>query len=73
MILSELNNYPIMSLTAHTRPFERKWLNIMAAIIFPLGIVLYIRMWRFRLRLYRDLRVIKRTNENIIKRIDEIS
>ena len=62
-----------MSLTAHTRPFERKWLNIMAAIIFPLGIVLYIRMWRFRLRLYRDLRVIKRTNENIIKRIDEIS
>ena len=73
VILSELNNYPIMSLTAHTRPFERKWLNIMAAIIFPLGIVLYIRMWRFRLRLYRDLRVIKRTNENIIKRIDEIS
>ena len=73
VILTELNNYPIMSLTAHTRPFERKWLNIMAAIIFPLGIVLYIRMWRFRLRLYRDLRTIKRTNENIINRIEEIS
>lgn len=73
VILTELNNYPIMSLTAHTRPFERKWLNIMAAIIFPLGIVLYIRMWRFRLRLYRDLRTIKRSNENIINRIEEIS
>ena len=71
VILTELNNYPVMSLTAHTRPFERKWLNIIAAILLPLGIVLYIRMWRFRLRLYRDLRVIKRTNENIIKRIDE--
>lgn len=73
VILTELNNYPIMSLTAHTRPFERKWLNILAAILLPLGIVLYIRMWRFRLRLYRDLRVIKRTNENIIKRIEEMT
>ncbi|MBO4787161.1 MAG: LptF/LptG family permease, partial [Prevotella sp.] len=73
VILTELNNYPIMSLTAHTRPFGRKWLNILAAILLPLGIVLYIRMWRFRLRLYRDLRVIKRTNENIIKRIEEMT
>lgn len=73
VILTELNNYPIMSLTAHTRPFERKWLNISAAIFFPLGIILYIRMCQFRFRLYRDLRVIKRTNENIIKRIGDMS
>ena len=73
VVLTELNNYPVMSLTAHTRPFERKWLNILAALIVPLGIVLYVRMWRFRLRLYRDLRTIKRTNENIIKRIEEIA
>ena len=73
VILTELNNYPIMSLTAHTRPFERKWLNISAAIFFPLGIILYIRMCQLRFRLYRDLRVIKRTNENIIKRIGDMS
>ena len=73
VILTELNNYPIMLLTAHTRPFERKWLNISAAIFFPLGIILYIRMCQFRFRLYRDLRVIKRTNENIIKRIGDMS
>ena len=73
VILTELNNYPIMSLTAHTRPFERKWLNISAAIFFPLGIILYIRMCQFRFRLYRDLRVIKRTNENIIKKIGDMS
>lgn len=73
VILTELNNYPIMSLTTHTRPFERKWLNISAAIFFPLGIILYIRMCQFRFRLYRDLRVIKRTNENIIKRIGDMS
>ncbi|MDD7318993.1 MAG: LptF/LptG family permease [Prevotella sp.] len=73
VILTELNNYPVMSLTAHTRPFERKWLNAAAAILFPLGIVLYVRMCRFRFRLYRDLRTIRRTNENIIKRIGEMS
>lgn len=73
VILTELNNYPVISLAAHTRPFERKWKNVMAALFFPLGIILYIRMCRFRLRLYRDLRAIKRTNGNITRRIEEAS
>ena len=68
-ILHDINQYPVLSTKAHTRPFEHKWLNITAAIIVPLGIVLYLRMWRFRLRLYRDLKVIKQTNTNIINRI----
>ena len=72
VILMELNHYPIVSTKAHTRPFERKWLNIMAALILPLGAVLYVRMWIFRLRLLHDLRVIKQTNEKIIHRIEEL-
>ncbi|RRD02080.1 LptF/LptG family permease [Prevotella sp. OH937_COT-195] len=72
VILTELNSYPVMSLTAHTRPFERKWENIITALIFPLGIILYIRMCCFRIRLYRDLRTIKRTNDNITRRIEEV-
>lgn len=68
-ILHNINQYPILSTKAHTRPFERKWLNIIAAIIVPLGIVLYIRMWRFRLRLARDLKTINQTNTEIIGRI----
>ena len=71
-VLHDINQYPIMSTKAHTRPFERKWQNIIAAIIFPVGIVLYLRMWCFRLRLYRDLKVIKQTNTNIINRIKEM-
>ena len=70
-ILHQLNQYPVLSAKAHTRPFERKWLNITAAIIVPVGIGLYLRMWRFRLRLYRDLKVIKQTNVNIINHIRE--
>ena len=69
VILSELNKYPIVSVKAHTRPFERQWLNIMSAIIVPLGIFFYLRMWKFRLRLYFDLRTISTTNSNIIDRI----
>lgn len=73
VILTELNKYPVVSEKAHTRPFERKWMNIVAAIILPVGIFLYIRMWMFRLRLLHDLRVIKQTNESICRRIDKIT
>ena len=71
-ILHDINQYPVLSTKAHTRPFERKWLNIMAAIIIPLGMVLYFRMWRFRLRMYRDLRVVKQNNDDVINRIKDI-
>ncbi len=71
-VLSSLNKYPVVSLKAHTRPFETKWLNVMAALIFPLGIILYLRMWRFRLRLYGDLRQIRTVNNSIIGRIKEM-
>ena len=72
IILSEINNYPILAVKAHTRPFERRWLNEVAAIIVPAGIFFYSRMWRFRLRLLRDLKIIKETNEHITKRILEM-
>lgn len=71
VILSALNAYPFMSLKAHTRPFERKWLNIASFVVIPLGAVLYVRIWMFRVRLIRDLRTITRTNEHIIARIVE--
>ncbi len=72
VILSALNEYPFMAVKAHTRPFERKWLNIASAVIIPVGMFLYLRMWRFRLRLMRDLRVVRDANDTIIKRINEI-
>jgi len=71
-ILAELNNYPILTIKAHTRPFEHKWLNIISAIIVPVGLFFYLRMWRFRLRLMRDLHNIEQTNKNIISRINKV-
>ncbi|MBQ3741328.1 MAG: LptF/LptG family permease [Prevotella sp.] len=71
-ILSELNHYPILAVKAHTRPFERKWMNITAAVILPAGIFFYFRMWRFRLRLHRDLTTIRNTNNEIVGRISQL-
>ena len=73
IILSELNQYPILITKAHTRPFEYKYLNIASAIIIPVGLFLYCRMWGFRLRLYRDLKTIKQTNESIIAETEKIA
>jgi len=71
-ILSELNNYPVVSVKAHTRPFERKWMNIISAVILPLGLFFYFRMFGFRMRLLRDLKTIKQTNDNITRRISNM-
>ena len=71
-ILTLLNDYPYMAVKAHTRPFERKWLNVVSAIIVPVGMFLYFRMWRFRLRLMRDLRAVKHTNDEVVERIGEM-
>ena len=71
-ILTYLNRYPVIATHAHTRPFRRRWLNAVTGILLPLGLFFYLRMWRFRLRLLRDLRVIRATNEDICRRIEEM-
>ena len=69
LILTELNNYPLIEAKAHTRPFEKRWMNIAAAILVPVGIFLYFRMVRFRIRLSRDLSTIRTANGKIVDRI----
>lgn len=72
VIISTLNDYPVMMAKAHTRPFEHKWMNILSAILVPFGIFFYIRMWRFRFRLYRDLKAVAATNTVVIAEITKI-
>lgn len=72
VILNELNSYPVLAVKAHTRPFEHKWLNIVSAIIIPLGLFFYLRMWRFRIRLRRDLKQIVQTNDAVTEQITKI-
>lgn len=72
-VMKCLMQYPVVSVKAHTRPFDRRWMNIMAFVLLPVGIVLYIRMWRFRLRLHGDLRRIQQLNDSIIEAITKLA
>jgi lipopolysaccharide export system permease protein len=70
IILHELNTIPFVATHAHTRPFKNKWANLATGIIIPLGLFFYLRMVRYRLRLMKDLKLIRRACENITERID---
>ena len=72
-LIAELNQYPIIPPNAHTRPFRKKWKNVITGLFLPLGIFFYIRMYRFRLRLYKDLRTIRQTSDRILPRVMELA
>ena len=65
-VMHLLNQYPVLATHAHTRPFRRSWLNAITGILLPVGLFVYFRMLRFRLRLYHDLKTIEKVNEGII-------
>lgn len=72
LVLMRLNQYPVIATHAHTRPFQRKWLNILLGLCVPVGIFFYFRMLRFRFRLYKDLQTVIRINEALIPRVMEL-
>ncbi len=64
-LLAALNNYPLLAVRAHVRPFRNYWLNLVCGIVFPVGLFFYFRIWAFRLRLYKDMERIIRNNEEV--------
>lgn len=71
-ILTAINKYPILAVKAHTRPFSRRWLNVVSAVIVPVGLFIYFRMWGFRIRLLHDLRTIVGVNDGIVEHVKEM-
>ncbi len=68
-LLVLLNNYPIIPVHAHVRPFRNYWLNLFCGVMLPVGLFFYFRIWAFRLRLSKDLDRIIKTNEDVINLI----
>lgn len=64
-ILGVLGEFPILYTSAHTSPLHSPRANAIAGVLLPLGLVLWFRIWRFRLRLLRDLRIIVRTCDRL--------
>lgn len=70
-LVAMLNDLPVMVPDAHTRPFHKASWNMAAGIVFPIGLFFWFRIWRYRLRLWRDMSVIKEQSDLIINRIEK--
>jgi lipopolysaccharide export system permease protein len=71
-IIALLNMIPYIIPDAHTRPFKNSSRNKWAGIILPVGIILWLRIWRYQLRLSRDLDKLQEVGEVILKKIEKI-
>jgi lipopolysaccharide export system permease protein len=71
VLLNIMNNYPILWVKSHKSPFDNRWLNVLLGIVIPAGLLVYLNIWRFRLRLEKDLKVIIKTNEQIVQQIKD--
>ena len=71
IILGTLNELPVLVPDAHTRPFHNARKNMIAGIVFPIGLFFFFRIWRYRLRLLRDMTAIRQKSQTLIERIDK--
>ena len=69
VVLNLLNNYPFLSIKAHKSLFDNRWLNMLFGICIPAGLLIWINIWRYRVRLDKDLKTILQNNSNITERI----
>ena len=65
-LLALLNNYPVIAVHAHVRPFHIYWLNLLCGLIFPVGLFFYFRIWLFRVRLDKDMERVVKLNEDVV-------
>ena len=72
IVLRDLNAFPVLDTHSHTAPFQRKNWNIVAGVLFPVGVFLIFRMARFRRRLSKDLKQIIKSGEKMAVRCREL-
>lgn len=65
IVVNAINNYPVLSVSAHLSPFHKSWMNLAAGIIIPIGLFFYFRIWAFRIRLANDMERIVKNNSDI--------
>ena len=72
-VLQITNTYPVLLTNAHKSPFSNRWLNMLVGIAVPVSLFFYLRIWRFGLRLHKDLQQIVTTSRNLQQRIKELT
>jgi len=71
VILDRLNRFPILAVHAHRCPFNAPWLNDLIGVVLPAGLFFYFRIWRFRIRLYRDMKQITATCNELLPHVEK--
>ena len=71
-LIGVLNNYPVIPVRAHVRPFRQYWLNAACGICLPVGLFFFFRIWAFRLRLAKDMECIVKTNDDVVYVISQM-
>jgi len=66
VVLDMLNGFPIIPSYGVETPFEKKWLNRTVGIVFPLGLLFWLRAWLFSRKLKRQLAKTAQVSENLI-------
>ena len=69
VLLNMMNNLPFLSVKAHKSLFDNRWLNLVCGLIVPVGLLLWLNIWRDRVRLDKDLRTIITTVNDMQERI----
>lgn len=69
VLLNMMNNLPFLSVKAHKSLFDNRWLNLVCGLIVPVGLLLWLNIWRYRVRLDKDLRIIITTVNDMQERI----
>ena len=68
--LDLLNRFPILQIHGIQAPFERKWVNRLVGIVFPLGLLFELRAWLFARKLKRQMSKTVQEAENMIEYIN---
>ncbi|MCL1942022.1 MAG: LptF/LptG family permease [Candidatus Azobacteroides sp.] len=71
MIVSKMNQYPIIPSYRNCAPFKNEYLNLLLGILFPAGLLWYIQAFYYEKRTGKDLTGIIRLNSEISRLIND--
>jgi lipopolysaccharide export system permease protein len=72
-ILACLNQLPTLLTRAHLSPFHSSRWNKVTGILFPIGLLLWWRIWSFRRRLNKDMKQIIKVCEKMRHSLEKLS
>ena len=70
-LLDAMNKYPEIYTLSH-KIMGPHWAKVAQGAILPIGLLMWIRAWRFRIRLYNDLRQVMKTNAKVAEQLQKL-